>query len=151
MTAVVIVIMTGVSVPLLVPRYRTYQMRSAAWQVAGELRLARQRAVTTRNLYRFAFVADGDQVPDPTTYNTYVVRYSAPGGGNWIQEIPPAAGTRKGLAGSIRIDGSSTPSTRTITFNPNGSVVPTGSIRLLGSGGIALSVTVDQAGRVQVN
>jgi Tfp pilus assembly protein FimT len=148
-TAFVIVIMAGVSLPLLLPRYREYQMRSAVWQVAGDLRLARQRAVTTRNPYRFSFVADGDATADPTTRNTYVIEYS-PQGAAWVQEMPLPPGTRKRLGSPILIQTSSTPSTRMITFNPNGSVVPTGTIQLAGRGGGGAAVAVDQAGRVQV-
>ncbi len=148
MTALVIVVMAGVSLPVVVPRYRTYQIRAAAWQIAGDLRLSRQRAVTTRNPYRFVF-ADAVAAADP---NTYAIQSGAQQGGVrvWVQERPPAPGVRTALAGPIHIHTSSTPRTRAITFNPNGSVVPTGTIRLAGSDGIALSVTVDQAGRVQV-
>lgn len=149
MTAVVIVVMTAVSIPLLTPRYRAYQVRAAAWQVAGDLRLARQRAVTTRNPYRFVFV-DALATVD---HDTYAIHSGVRQGGVqlWVQEMPPAPGTRKGLGGPIRIDAKSTPRTRAITFNPNGSVVPTGTIHLTGPGGLTLSVTVDQAGRVQVH
>ena len=149
--AMVIVVMTAVSIPMITPRYRTYQMRSAAWQIAGDMRLARQRAVTTRNPYRFVFIADGDATGTAATYNTYVIQFSTPGGGVWVQETPPTPGTRKAVPTPVHIDTSSTPGTRAITFNPNGSVVPTGTLQLRGPGGIALSVTVDQAGRVQVN
>ena len=151
MTAFVLAVLTAVSIPVLTPRYRAYQMRTAAWQIAGDMRLARQRAVTTRNPYRFTFVADGDPVANPGDHNTYVIQYSTQQGAVWVQETPPTPGTRKGLARPVRIGTSSTPGTRAITFNPNGSVVPTGTIRLTGPGGNALSVTVDQAGRVQVN
>ncbi len=151
MTAVVIVVMTAVSVPLITPRYQTYQMRSAAWQLAGDMRLARQRAVTTRNPYRFVFVADGDPTANAASYDTYVIQYSTQQGAVWVQETPPTPGTRKAVPAPVHIDTSSTPGTRAITFNPNGSVVPTGTLQLRGPGGIALSVTVDQAGRVQVN
>lgn len=149
MTAAVILIMVGISIPMVTPRYRTYQLRGAAWQVAGDLRLARQRAVTTRNSYRFVFT-DSAAYANP---NTYVIQYCIQQGGvcTWVQEIPALQGTRKGLNPAIGIDPDSTPSTRTMTFNSNGSVVPTGTIQLAGTGGIAVSVTVAQAGRVQIN
>ena len=149
-TAFVIVIMAAVSFPMLAGRYREYRMRSAVWQIAGDLRLARQRAVTTRNPYRFSFVADGDAASDASTRNTYVIEYSTQPGAPWVQEMPPTPGTRKRLAGPILIQTGSTPSTRMITFNPNGSVVPTGTIQLAAGGGGDASVAVDQAGRVQV-
>ncbi len=153
MTAFVIVVMSAVSIPVLAPRYREYQMRSAAWQIAGDLRLARQRAVTTRNTYRFRFIAQGDPVADPSTNDTYVIEYLPPQGAVWVQETPPVGGTRKGLAGAVRIDPSSSPAspTRQIMFSSNGSVVPTCTVRLVGSGGANRSIVVDQVGRVQVN
>ena len=153
MTAIVIVVMAAVSIPVIAPRYRDYQMRSAAWQIAGDLRLARQRAVTTRNTYRFTFIAQGDPAPNPSTYNTYVIEYLPPQGAVWVQETPPVAGTRKALAGPVRIDPTSSPAspTRRIQFASNGSVVPTGTVRIVGPGGVTLSIVVDQVGRVQVN
>ncbi len=150
MTAMVIVVMTAVSIPAFAPRYRAYQMRAAAWQIAGDMRLARQRAVTTRNRYRFVFVADGDPTASAATSNTYVIQYRTQQGAVWIQETPPTPGARKAVPTPVHIATSSTPRTRAVTFNANGSVVPTGTIQLRGPGGTALSVTVDQAGRVQV-
>lgn len=149
MAAVVAVILAGVSIPLLVPRYQTYQMRAAAWRIAGDLRLARQRAVTTRVCYRFAF-ADSAAGADA---NSYVLQYAGqqPCQQPWVQEVPAAPGARQRLSGAVQISPGSTPSGRAITFNPNGSAVPSGTVQLTGPGGVALSVTVDQAGRVQVN
>ncbi len=43
-TAFVIVIMAGVSFPLLLPRYREYQVRSAVWQVDREQPLYRMES-----------------------------------------------------------------------------------------------------------
>ena len=149
MTVLVIGVMVGLSVPWLIPRYRAYQLRSAAWQIAGDLRLARQRAVTTRVCHRFAF-RDGAAGANP---NTYVIQYAAtpPCAQPWLQESPPDPAVRLRLAGPIQIDPSSKPSGRTLLFNPNGSVVPSGTIQLTGSDGIGLAVTVDQVGRVKVN
>ena len=148
MTAFVIVVMTAVSIPVLTPRYQAYQMRSAAWQVAGDMRLARQRAVTTRVCYRFAF-ADTTAASDP---NSYVIQHATPGGCSdpWIQEIPAGQGMRQRLAGAIHIDPSSTSTSGNITFYPNGRVFG-GTIRLTGPGGAVRTVTVDSVGRVQVD
>lgn len=153
-TVVVITIMAGVSLPFLVPRYQEYQLRGAAWQVAGDLRLARQRAVTTRARYRFAFATSAAG----TAPDTYVLEYRADQGGveTWVQELPAEPGGRVRLPGGVRIDPGTTPAnggaagTGFITFNPNGSVVPTGSILLVNGRG-TVNVVVDQVGRVQVN
>ena len=145
--AAIIAMIAGASTPLLLARYREYQLRAAAWQVAGDLRLGRQRAVTTRGRYRMVFVVDGAA----TDANSYVVEFATQqaGGEVWTQELPPAPGMRQRPAGGIRIDPASTPSSGVILLNPNGSVVPTGTLRLAGTGG-ALTVVIDQAGRVQV-
>lgn len=152
-TAVIVTIMAGVSVPLIVPRYQEYQLRGAAWQMAGDMRLARQRAVTTRAPYRFAFATSaGGAEPD-----SYILEYQLEQGAvrTWVQEVPPGPGSRQRLSGAIHIDAASTPSngaavgTGTIVFYPNGSVVPTGTLRLRGPRG-GLNVVVDQTGRVQV-
>ena len=148
-TAAVLGVLAAVSLPLLVPRYHAYQLRSAAWQVAGDLRLARQRAITTRARYRFAFAASAAGADA----DSYVLQFGVRQGGRerWVQELPAGTGARRRLPGSARIDPGSTPSTRAITFNPNGSVVPAGTIRLRGGAGTQAQVAVDQAGRVQVN
>ncbi len=148
-TVAILATLAGISVPLLLPHLYQYQLRSAAWQVAGDLRLARQRAVTTRARYRLAFV-DSEAGAEG---NSYVLEYAVreAGGERWVQELPRGSGVRQRLPGSTRIDPSSTPSGRAIAFNPNGSVVPAGTIRLRGSGGTLAAVAVDQAGRVQVS
>lgn len=147
MTVALVGVMAGVSVPLLIPRYRDYQVRSAAWQLAGDLRLARQRAVTTRVRYRLAF-RDSAAAPAP---NTYVLEFQPVGAGTWTQEVPPGPGARQRFPGPVQIDPASSPVSRAITFSPNGSVVPTGTVRLTAAGASNLQVTVDQAGRVRVN
>ena len=148
LVALLILILAGISIPLLNPRSQIYRVRAAALQVAGDLRLARQRAVTTRARYRLVF-ADSAASADP---NTYVLQYAIPRGGadTWVQERPPAAGSRLRLAEAVQIDPDSTPSTGAITFNPNGSVVPAGTIRLRSAAAIA-RVRVDSLGRVQVD
>jgi Tfp pilus assembly protein FimT len=148
-TVAILATLVAVSVPFLLPHYSRYQLRSAAWQVAGDLRLARQRAVSARTRYRFAFTDSGASAGASSYVLQYAVRVV--GGEQWMQELPRASGARQRLPGRTQIDPSSTPATRTITFNPNGSVVPTGTIRLRGSGENLAVVTVDQVGRVQVS
>ena len=150
LTGAVLAVVAGISVPLLARRYREYQLRSAAWQVAGDLRLARQRAVTTRVRYRFVFA---DSAAGAAA-DSYIVQYAVQQGGGeiWVQEVPRGAGSRQRFAGPIHIDPSSTPSARAITFFPNGTIQPLGStIRLTGVDGTMIRVIVDQTGRVQVN
>jgi Tfp pilus assembly protein FimT len=148
-TVGVLGVLAGASLPFLIPRFHEYQLRSAAWQVAGDLRLARQRAITTRARYRFAF-ADSAGGADA---DSYILQFGVRQGARerWVQEIPAGTGARRRLPGGARIDPGSTPSSRAITFNPNGSVVPTGTLRLRGGSGSLALVAVDQAGRVQVS
>ncbi len=49
---VVCVILGAIAVPGMSPVVLRYRLRGAAWQLAGDVRLARQRAVTLRKRYR---------------------------------------------------------------------------------------------------
>jgi prepilin-type N-terminal cleavage/methylation domain-containing protein len=147
-TATIVAIVAGAAVPLVAARLQDYRLRAVAWQLAGDLRLGRQRAVTTRVRYRVVFAVRG-AATDP---DSYAIEYATrPAGAEvWVRERPLAAGVRFHVGSGIHIDPASTPRTGQIAFNPNGSVVPTGSIRLAGPRGI-MTVTIDQVGRVQVD
>ncbi len=49
---VLLVILAGIALPGISPVLQQLRLRAAAWQVAGDLRLARQRAVTMRQNFR---------------------------------------------------------------------------------------------------
>jgi prepilin-type N-terminal cleavage/methylation domain-containing protein len=62
-TVGLIAVLSAVSLPTLVQSIQGYQVRSAAWQVAGDLRLARQQAVSTTRRHRLCFSNCGGPVP----------------------------------------------------------------------------------------
>ena len=65
-----IAVLSAISLPMLTGTIEGYRLRSAAWQVAGDLRLARQKAVSTNRRRRICFIACGAAVPT----NGYVIQ-----------------------------------------------------------------------------
>ena len=53
---VVLVVLTAFAIPGMSPVVLQHRLRGAAWQVAGDLRLARQRAITVRKRFRICVV-----------------------------------------------------------------------------------------------
>lgn len=49
---VAMVILASIGIPRMGPVVQGFRLRGAAWQLAGDLRLARQRAVTTKQRFR---------------------------------------------------------------------------------------------------
>jgi Tfp pilus assembly protein FimT len=49
---IVLLILAAIGVPRVSPIVQRFQLKGAAWQLAGDLRLARQRAVTTQRRFR---------------------------------------------------------------------------------------------------
>lgn len=60
---VVIAIMAGAATPWILGAIQTYRVRAAAWELAGDLRLARQKAVSLQRGHRICFAACGSPVP----------------------------------------------------------------------------------------
>lgn len=58
-----IAVLSAISMPLLAGTIEGYRLRSGAWQVAGDLRLARQKAVSTNRRRRICFNNCGAAVP----------------------------------------------------------------------------------------
>jgi len=58
-----IAVLSAISLPMLTGTIEGYRLRSAAWQVAGDLRLARQKAVSTNRRRRICFNACGATAP----------------------------------------------------------------------------------------
>lgn len=56
-------ILTAVAIPSMSPVVQGYRLRGAAWQLVGDLRLARQRAVTTRKRFRVCVTSCAIGVP----------------------------------------------------------------------------------------
>ena len=56
-------IVSAASLPTLAGTVQGYRVRTAAWQVAGDLRLARQKAVSSNHRHRVCFSNCGGTVP----------------------------------------------------------------------------------------
>lgn len=57
------VIVAGMAMPWFLGVIESYRLRVAAWELAGDLRLARQKAVSTQSRHRICFSACDSPVP----------------------------------------------------------------------------------------
>jgi len=130
---VVIAIMAGAATPWILGAIQTYRVRAAAWELAGDLRLARQKAVSLQRGHRICFAACGSPVPtgayllerqDPTGWALDMTRNDIPNG---VAVTSPANTLTYGTKG----DG--TGGTITLTNNIGTYVVvaaPSGRVRV---------------------
>lgn len=135
---VIVVILAAVSVPFILGALESYRLRAAAWQVAGDLRLTRQKAVSTLKKHRLSF-NDSRAPADP---NTYTIEKE---NGGWAKLTPAPLTFSKG----VNIDPTSTPTTRKIEFDVKGRATQVGTIRLRSKAG-GYDISVDTVGRVRV-
>jgi Tfp pilus assembly protein FimT len=63
MVLVVAAILAALGTPWILGAIESYRVRTAAWEVAGDLRLARQRAVSTQVRHRFCILNCDSTVP----------------------------------------------------------------------------------------
>ncbi len=127
-----IAVVSAISLPLLTGTIEGYRLRSAAWQVAGDLRLARQKAVSTNRRRRICFIACGAAVPA----DGYVIQKDE--GSGWEIEAavrPPS-------------DGVQVTSNATITFAETGEAA--GGTVTLASGASSFQVRTHFTGKVTV-
>ncbi len=130
---VVIGIMAAAATPWILGAIQTYRVRAAAWELAGDLRLARQKAVSLQRKHRICFAACGSPVPtgayllerqDPTGWALDMTRNDIPNG---VAVTSPANTLTYGTKG----DGSG--GTITLTNNIGTYVVvaaPSGRVRV---------------------
>lgn len=130
-------IMAAIAIPTIGPVVLRTRLRGAAWQVAGDLRLARQRAVTIKQ--RFQFCLAGCAVPVPSGGYS-VEREDPPGSNNWVNEN----GVATRLPPEVTVTANATP-----RFAITGSVAPAATVTLSNVVGV-YNVVVAPSGRVQV-
>jgi len=132
-----LIILAALAIPTISPIVLRSRLRGAAWQVTGDLRLARQRAVTIKK--RFRFCVAGCAVPVlPGSYS--VEREDgAMGSGSWVNEH----GVATRLPPDVTITVNATP-----TFTLTGTAA-SGTVTLSNLLGV-YEVAVAQSGRVQV-
>jgi Tfp pilus assembly protein FimT len=95
---VLLVILAAIAIPNMSPVVLGYRLRGAAWQLAGDLRLARQRAVTLRKRFRVCVTSCAITVPA----GAYSVEKED---GSWVSET----GTAIKLPQDVTISATATP------------------------------------------
>jgi Tfp pilus assembly protein FimT len=128
----VVAIVAAVAFPGLADTMRRHRLRTAAWQLAGDLRLARQKSVTTGRRHRVCFANCGASVPA----NGFLVQREE--GGGWVIDAtvqPPTSDVHAA-------------SNATITFGQTGEAA--GGTVTLTSGGENFQVRTHFTGKVWV-
>lgn len=130
-------ILVAIAIPGMSPVMLNLRLRGAAWQVAGDLRLARQRAVTLKKRFRICVTKCAIAVPG----GSYSLERDegTPGSPDWVSDT----GVATRLARDVTISSSATP-----TFNEIGTAGP-GTVTLTNPMG-TYQVAVAQTGRVTV-
>ena len=83
-----LVVVAGVAMPWFLGVIESYRLRVGAWELVGDLRLARQKAVTTQVRHRVCFSGCDSPVPaggyllerEGAPWELYVVRADLPDG-----------------------------------------------------------------------
>ena len=125
-------IISAVSLPTFTGTIRGYRLRSAAWQIAGDLRLARAKAVSVNRRHRVCFSNCGGPVPA----DGYLIQREE--GSGWaidLAVLPPTQWVR-------------VTSNRTITFTQTGETEG-GTVTLASDSG-SFQVRTHFTGRVKV-
>jgi len=63
MVVVAVAVMAGMAMPSLLGTMERYRLRAAAWELAGDFRLARQKAVSLQQSHRICLANCGSPVP----------------------------------------------------------------------------------------
>ena len=126
--------------PLILGTLQRYRVRAAAWQLTGDLRLARQKAISTQMRHRVCFTSCTDPVPSPG----YLLQWEdgAIGSGNWKLDFSVDF-SKEFLGSNLTF-----PSTANPTFNSKGTAGP-GTITLANPSG-SYDVVTAPSGRVRV-
>lgn len=136
--AALVLIMAAIAVPTIGPLVLRSRLRGAAWQVAGDLRLARQRAVTMKQ--RFQFCLSGCAVPVTAGSYSLEREQGALGSGNWVNEN----GVATRLPPEVTVTANATP-----RFAITGNAAPATTVTLSNFAGV-YRVVIASSGRVQV-
>ena len=132
-----LVILGAIAIPGFTPVILNYRLRGAAWQVTGDLRLARQRAVTLRK--RFRVCVTGCRITVPPEAYTIERDDGTVASPNWVSDT----GAVVRLATSVTIK-----TNATATFSING--MAGGATYTVSNLAGTYQVVVASSGRVQV-
>ena len=140
----ILVLLVGISIPLVSNAVEAYRLRAAAWQVAGDLRLARQRAISMQKRHRLCFMNCVASV----AANTYVLERDEgiPGTAQWVQDSAVPLNLPQGV--SADASQTSNPGGR-IAFDVRGEADAFGTLRVANSAG-NYAITISRVGRVLV-
>lgn len=103
---IVILILAMIGIPRVSPIVQNFQLKGAAWQLAGDLRLARQRAVTTQR--RFRICVTGCKITLPVGAYSIELEQSPMGSLKWTSETGAAAKLPPGVCLSANAPGTAT-------------------------------------------
>lgn len=133
-----LVVLAALAIPTISPIVLRSRLRGAAWQVTGDLRLARQRAVTIKKPFRFCVTDCAVPIP-PGGYS--VERDDGPPGGPraWVSET----GVATKLPPDVAIAVNAVPTFTLIGTAASGTVTVSNLVGVY-------EVSVAQSGRVQV-
>lgn len=112
MVALALAVMAGMAMPSVLGTMEAYRLRGAAWNLAGDLRLARQTAVTTQVQHRFCLSGCDNPVPaggyllerDATPSWKVLARINVPDGVAITSNIPGdklTFDTKGGVSGAM--------------------------------------------------
>src|SRR5574341_1199336 len=137
---VLLVILAAFAIPGMSPVVLRYRLRGAAWQLAGDLRLARQRAVTVRKRFRVCLPGATPSCVISVSARDYSIeRDDGTSTAPWVSET----------GAPVRLpDGVTFCSSGASTFSTNGMSVPGRTFTLTNSIG-SYQVIVDSTGRVR--
>jgi Tfp pilus assembly protein FimT len=145
-SVLLVILMAAASTPLLLGTIQNYRLRGAAWQVAGDLRLARQKSVSSGRPYRFT----SSNTTAGSNPNSYIIERQEVGGSWTLDPAPRIYLQQPGSPTYVMIDATSTPAGGVIGFSANGAVSPAGTIKLVDGRGKRYDVVINSVGRVKV-
>src|SRR5574341_585193 len=132
---VLLVILAAFAIPSMSPVVLRYRLRGAAWQLAGDLRLARQRAVTLRKPFRICVSSCAITDLPAGTYSL-----ERQDGTPWVSET----GAPVRLPQDVTISANATP-----VFSPSGMTTPASTFTVTNIMG-SFEIRVASTGRVKV-
>ncbi len=143
----VLLILGMIGIPRVSPIIQRFRLKGAAWQLAGDLRLARQRAVTTQR--RFRVCLTGCQISVPVGAYSIELEQPPVGSLKWTSEtgaaarLPPDVCMSSGGSGSVTFAANGMASGNTFTLrNLTGEyqviVASTGQVRIAEVTGITV-------------
>jgi len=137
---IALLILLAIGVPRMSPVVQQFRLKGAAWQLGGDLRLARQRAVTTQR--RFRVCIDNCKITVPQGTYSVEVDLGTPSTSKWTSET----GAPVRLPPDVCVSSAYSPATATFAANGMASGNTFSLYNLIGM----YQVTVNSTGQVTV-